>query len=54
MLLQSKLKYYIDVEVSETGGDGWRFMGVYGDAKTKLKFKMWEMLCVICKHNIHP
>ena len=44
LLLQSKSKYYIDMEVSETGGDGWRFTGVYGEVKTELKFKTWEML----------
>jgi hypothetical protein len=33
MLLRSKSKYYIDMEVSKTGGDGWRFTGVYGEVK---------------------
>lgn len=44
LVLRSKSRYHIDMEVSETGGGSWRFTGVYGEARTEMKYKTWEML----------
>lgn len=42
VVLKSKSKNHIDLEVLETGGDKWCFTGIYGDPK--LKYKTWERL----------
>jgi hypothetical protein len=44
LVLRSKSKFHIDMEVLVTGGDNWRFTGVYGEARTEFKRKTWEML----------
>jgi exonuclease III len=44
LVLRSKSKYHIDMEVLETGGSWWRFSGVYGEAHSERKHKTWEMM----------
>ena len=44
VVLRSKSKNHIDMEVLETGGSRWRFTGVYGEARSEHKYKMWEVL----------
>jgi hypothetical protein len=42
MVLKSKSKNHIDMEVQETGGDKWRCTGVYGEPE--MKNKTWELM----------
>jgi exonuclease III len=42
VVLKSKSKNHIDMEVLETGGQTWRFTGIYGDPD--LKYKTWELM----------
>jgi exonuclease III len=44
LVLRSKSKYHIDMQVETTGEDKWRFTGIYGEAQTELKYKTWELL----------
>ena len=44
LVLRNKSKYHINMEVLETGGSWWRFLGVYGEAHSELKYKTWEMM----------
>ena len=39
VVLRSKSKNHIDLEVSETGGVKWRFTGVYGESHSEMKYK---------------
>jgi hypothetical protein len=40
VILRSKSKNHIDLEVSETVGVKWRFTGMYGESQSDLKHKM--------------
>ena len=42
MVLKGKSKNHSDVEVLETGGQKWRFTGIYGEPE--LKYKTWELM----------
>jgi exonuclease III len=44
MELKSKSKNHIDLEVSESGGDPWRFTGIYGESQEGMKYKTWLLL----------
>jgi len=44
VVLRSKSKNHIDLEVLETGGDKWRFTGIYGEPQSDLKYKTWERM----------
>jgi hypothetical protein len=44
LVCHSKSKYHIDMEVREIGGGWWRFTGIYGEARTNLKHKTWEVM----------
>ena len=45
VVLKGKLKNHIDVEVLETGGQKWRFTGIYGEPE--LKYKSWATYGVV-------
>ena len=45
MVLKGKSKNHIDVEVLETGGQKWRFTGIYGEPE--LKYKSWGTYGVV-------
>jgi hypothetical protein len=44
--LQSYDKLHIDVMVVDpvSGGDLWRFIGFYGEARRELTYQSWELL----------
>jgi exonuclease III len=42
--LRSMSKYHIDVDIEDGGGGSWRFIGVYGEAQSDLRFKTWDTL----------
>lgn len=44
MILRSKSKNHVDLEVLETGGAKWRFTGIYGEPQSELRYKTWELL----------
>jgi len=44
VVLRSKSKNHIDLEVLETGSDKWRFTGIYGEPQSDLKYKTWERM----------
>jgi hypothetical protein len=44
VVLKSKSKNHIDLEVSKTGGEKWRFTGIYGEPQSNLKYKTWELI----------
>lgn len=44
VVLKSKSKNHIDLEVSETGGEKWRFTGIYGEPQSNLKYKTGELI----------
>ena len=37
-------QYHIDAIITENGCEPWRLTCVYGEAKTHLRFKTWDML----------
>jgi hypothetical protein len=39
------------MEVSETGGGWWWFTGIYGEARTNLKYKKWEVMEELWLHQ---
>jgi hypothetical protein len=42
VVLRSKSKNHIDVEVSVTGGIPWRFTGIYSEPQEAMKYKTWQ------------
>ncbi|KAG0523282.1 hypothetical protein BDA96_07G110100 [Sorghum bicolor] len=44
VVLRSKSKNHIDMEVSETRGNPWRFTGIYGEPQEAMKWKTWQLL----------
>jgi hypothetical protein len=44
LVLQSRSKNHIDVDILGTGGGRWWFTGVYGEAQAEFKYKTWELL----------
>jgi len=44
LILHSRSEYLIDMEVLETGRGKWRFMGVYREPQSEMKYLTWELL----------
>ena len=42
--VKSFSKYHIDSVIKEEDGSEWRFTGVYGESKSDMKDRTWEML----------